>query len=115
MKLLRGEADRAQDAPRRGQERVNDMRNALGDDGGRQYRTGSSTRRCALLLSAAGHLPGAGRASAGPALPARTMTLDKLRHAQRNKLARAAPRPPALTGLERNGLAVTRLQARRRG
>ncbi|MGW8987051.1 MULTISPECIES: C40 family peptidase [unclassified Streptomyces] len=108
VKLLRGEADRAQDATARGQERVNEMRNALGAMAGAQYRTGSIDPSVALLLSAAPDTYLEQAAALDRAGARQAMTLDKLRHAQRKLAQNRAETTRALTDLERNRTAVTR-------
>ncbi len=108
VKLLRGEADRAQDATARGQERVNEMRNALGAMAGAQYRTGSIDPSVALLLSAAPDTYLEQAAALDRAGARQAMTLDKLRHAQRKLAQSRAETTRALTDLERNRTAVTR-------
>ncbi|MGW3216519.1 NlpC/P60 family protein [Streptomyces parvus] len=108
VKLLRGEADRAQDATARGQERVNEMRNALGAMAGAQYRTGSIDPSVALLLSAAPDTYLEQAAALDRAGARQAMTLDKLRHAQRKLAQSRAETTRALTDLERNRTTVTR-------
>ncbi|MER6603432.1 hypothetical protein C6W96_08125 [Streptomyces sp. CS149] len=108
VKLLRGEADRAQDATARGQERVNEMRNALGAMAGAQYRTGSIDPSVALLLSADPDTYLEQAAALDRAGARQAMTLDKLRHAQRRLAQSRAETTRALTDLERNRTAVTR-------
>ncbi|NEE24572.1 hypothetical protein G3M53_03720, partial [Streptomyces sp. SID7982] len=108
VKRLRGEADRAQDATARGQERVNEMRNALGAMAGAQYRTGSIDPSVALLLSADPDTYLEQAAALDRAGARQAMTLDKLRHAQRGLAQTRAETTRALTDLERNRAAVTR-------
>lgn len=105
---LRAEADRAQDAAARGQESINRMRNSLGAMAGAQYRTGSIDPALALLLSSDPDTYLERAAALDRAGARQALTLDKLRHAQRDIARTRAEATRALAGLERGRAAVTR-------
>ncbi|RPK66057.1 putative endopeptidase precursor [Streptomyces sp. ADI96-02] len=105
---LRQDAERAQDRAAREQEGVNRMRDELGAIAGAQYRTGSIDPALALLLSSDPdtYLE---RAAALDRVGARqSLTLDKLRRAQRALAQTRAEAGHALAELERDRAAVTR-------
>ncbi|WP_411078638.1 NlpC/P60 family protein [Streptomyces sp. cmx-18-6] len=105
---LRGEADRAQDAAARGQESINRMRGSLGAMAGAQYRTGGIDPALALLLSSDPDTYLERAAALDRAGARQSLTLDKLRQAQRRVAQTRAEATRALTELEQNRAAVTR-------